>query len=235
MLKRQKPIALLFQSQDLSLSRSRLTKSEISAASLKACPAAEDLSVNLIKVESMVDTDAEAAVEAEQAQEIDQLDIVIANADISNVFARVEDIDLRDPREMSEVNTGGPVSLFRVTYPLVKKMNLKDKPPFLLGSYGASKVALNYGVRRCQLETEWLTSFVCDPGFIETDMGNPGAKFFGMGRAVVPVKVSVSGILKRIDEATREKDSGRLLLYNGTEISYYRLAFIGLEKSEHYY
>ncbi|RYP88506.1 hypothetical protein DL769_000273 [Monosporascus sp. CRB-8-3] len=70
--------------------------------------------------------------------------------------------------------------------------NLKDNTPFLLGSYGASKLALNY----------------CAP-FIQMYVGNAGAKFFSVGQAVVPVKVHVDGIMKHIDETTREKTSRR--------------------------
>ncbi|RYP11818.1 hypothetical protein DL765_007584 [Monosporascus sp. GIB2] len=211
---------------------------EIQAAtSLKACPAAEDSFVNLVKVESTVDTDAEAAVEAVQAQRVEQLDIVITNVGISNVFARVEDIDLKDPREMSggqhqrprfpvpgyvppSEEDGRPqepgAPRFVTTFVAIIQ-NLKDNPPFLLGFYGASKVALNYLVCRRQLETEWPTSFssailvAFSHSFIETDMANTGAKFFGMDQAVVPVK---------LDEASCEKTAGRLLSYNGTEISY---------------
>ncbi|RYP53577.1 hypothetical protein DL768_001441 [Monosporascus sp. mg162] len=107
----------------------------------------------LVKIESTVDTGAKAAVKAVQAQGVDHFDIMIANAGILNIFARVEDIDLKDLREMFEVNTGGPVSLFTATYPVLKK----DGRP--------------RGARDAQ-----------------TDMGNAGAKFFGMGQAVLHVK-----------------------------------------------
>ncbi|RYP70434.1 hypothetical protein DL771_005475 [Monosporascus sp. 5C6A] len=146
-------------------------------------PATEGSSVMLVMVESAVDMDAEAAVKAVQAQGVDHFHIMIANAGVSNVFACVKDIDLKDLREMFEVNTGGTVSLFTATRLMLKK----DGRP--QGARGR-------------------------PGSSDTDMGNAGAKFFGIEQAVVPVKVGVNGIMKHIAEVTREKTLGRLLSYN---------------------
>ncbi|RYP88505.1 hypothetical protein DL769_000272 [Monosporascus sp. CRB-8-3] len=66
------------------------------ANSLNVPPAAEGSSVILVNIASTVDTNAEAAVKAVQAQGVDYLDIVIADAGISNVSACVEDVDPKD-------------------------------------------------------------------------------------------------------------------------------------------
>lgn len=156
------------------------------AASLKAFLAAQGSSVVLVKIDATSDTDANTAVEAVRAAGVDHLDVVIANAGISGAYSRIESLELRDMREMFEVNTLSVVKLFQAVYPLLKKTadtrgpgapkfiaissqaasieDLGDNTPWLLCSYGSSKCALNYIVRRAHFENEWLTAFVVDPG-----------------------------------------------------------------------
>lgn len=156
------------------------------AASLKTFPTAQNSSVLLVKIDSTSDTDANDAVEAMRAAGIDHLDVVIANAGSSCPCERIESLELRDMREMLEVNTLSVVKLFQAVYPLLRQtadargagapkfiavssqaasiQDLGDNTPWLLGSYGTSKCALNYIVRRAHFENEWLTAFVVDPG-----------------------------------------------------------------------
>ena len=154
------------------------------ATSLKSFSAASGSSVTLVKIESTDPATATAAIDTIKAAGVDHLDIVIANAGISGAYSKVDGIDIKDLREMFEVNTVGPVVLYTAAFPLLKatadkggrpifvgistqaasQENLKDNTPFLLGSYGASKTAMNYLVRRAHFETEWLTAFVVDPG-----------------------------------------------------------------------
>ncbi|KAH8680787.1 hypothetical protein BX600DRAFT_519970 [Xylariales sp. PMI_506] len=215
------------------------------ATSLKAVPVAEGSSVVLVEFECREPLTAKAALKTVAAQGVDHLDIVIANAGISGAYAKVDEIEIADLREMFETNTVGTVSLLTAAFPLLKAtadqkgagkpifvaittqassiQNLKDNTPYLLGSYGASKVAINYLVRRAQFETEWLTAFVVDPGshsFSQTDMGNEGAKRFGFDQAFVPVKDSVAGIVKHIDNATRETSSGKFFCHDDSETSF---------------
>ncbi|RYP93293.1 hypothetical protein DL770_000582 [Monosporascus sp. CRB-9-2] len=161
------------------------------------------------------------AFPAAEGPGVDQFDIVIANADIANVFARVEDIDLEDLQEIFETaDFKGPgVPRFVTTF-AVSIQNLRDKTPFLLGSYGASNLALTYIVLRAQSETQWLSSFFCVPGFIQTDTGDAGAKSLGIDQAVVPFNVSVDSIMNHISEATCEKTHGEapLIQWNGDSI-----------------
>ncbi|ROV87035.1 hypothetical protein VSDG_10023 [Cytospora chrysosperma] len=209
------------------------------AESLKAFKAAEGSSVILVKIEGVSETDADETVKVLAAEHgIHSLDIVIANAGIANVWTRVEGIDIKDMREFFEVNTYPVVRLLKAVYPLLKKtsdeggqpifvavsteaasiQDLEKNTPYLLGAYGASKVAVNYIVRRAHFENEWLTAFVVNPGFAQTDMGNFGAKKFGFEQAFVPVVDSVSGLIKHIDGASRETTSGKFLSYDGTEM-----------------
>ncbi len=144
--------------------------------------------MKLVKIDSTKPEDATAAIKEIQAQGVDHLDIVIANAGISGHFSKVDGIEIPHLREFFEVNTVGTVALYTAAFPLLKKTadtkgagkpifialttqassieNLEANTPFLLGAYGASKVAINYLVRRAHYETEWLTAFVIDPGYV---------------------------------------------------------------------
>ena len=71
-----------------------------------------------------------------------------------------------------------------------------------------------YGVR-INAEDDWLNTFVLDPGFVQTDMGNTGAQLLGMKEAPTTLEESVGGMYKLISTATKEKYGGRVVLYTG--------------------
>ncbi len=156
------------------------------AVSLKEITPASGTTLLLVKLESTSETDAEDAAGALRASGISTLDIVIANSGIGNIFSRVEGIDIDDFRKLFDVNTLGPVRLFKAVYPLLQATadkkgtgkpkfvaissnaasltDLEANKEYLLGAYGASKAALNYLVRRAHFETPWLTVFMMNPG-----------------------------------------------------------------------
>ena len=70
--------------------------------------------------------------------------------------------------------------------------------PFPNASYGVSKVALNFVVRKIHFEHEGLVAFPMDPGWVQTDMGNEGAKTFGVEKANITVEESVGGMVKMV-------------------------------------
>ncbi|KAK9793518.1 putative Ketoacyl-synt-domain-containing protein [Seiridium cardinale] len=70
----------------------------------------------------------------------------------------------------------------------------------------------------CRFENKWLTAFLMNPGFVQTDMGNDGAKFFGMEKAFHTIEYSVNGITKKLDESTPESTSGNFYDIDGTEL-----------------
>ena len=53
--------------------------------------------------------------------------------------------------------------------------------------------------------------------FVQTDLGNTGAAFFGMKEATTTIGDSVEGLTKVIDNATREKTSGHFPDFEGGE------------------
>jgi norsolorinic acid ketoreductase len=156
------------------------------AKSLEILPKAEGTSLIVVKIDSETEDDAQAAINTlQQDHGITHLDIVIANAGISPYFSRVEEIDTKVMREMMDVNAFGTLVLLKAVYPLLKSTadggigkprfvaistiaatlgGLEHNTPFLLGAYGASKIVVNYVVRRAQFESPWLNAFVLDPG-----------------------------------------------------------------------
>ncbi|KAK6082373.1 toxin biosynthesis [Seiridium cupressi] len=213
--------------------------SSASVDSLKAVKAASGSSLQIVKIEAKSDTDPFEAVKAIQAAGITYLDIVIANSGISGSYSRLDAANIQDFREYLEVNAVGPLVLYKAVFPLLKAavdkkrtapkflgittnassiQNVEENVPYLLGNYGASKAALNYIVRRLSFENKWLTAFLMNPGFVQTDMGNDGAKFFGMEKAFHTIEYSVNGITKKLDESTPESTSGNFYDIDGKEL-----------------
>lgn len=65
-----------------------------------------------------------------------------------------------------------------------------------------------------------LIAFPIHPGWVQTDMGNAGAKANGLEEAPTSVEECVSGMIDKIDNATREKTSGKFMSYDGQHINW---------------
>ena len=55
-----------------------------------------------------------------------------------------------------------------------------------------------------------------EDSWVQTDMGNTGARYFGLKEAEISRDVSVSGMIKVIDAANRNDTSGKFMFYDGT-------------------
>jgi norsolorinic acid ketoreductase len=73
-----------------------------------------------------------------------------------------------------------------------------ESRPYPTAAYGMSKVMLHWMVRKIHQENENLVAFVVDPGFVQTDMGNSGARRFGMEKAFTTIEESVNFIAKTV-------------------------------------
>ena len=71
-----------------------------------------------------------------------------------------------------------------------------------------------YGIR-INAKDEWLSTFVLDPGFVQTDMGDTAARTFGMEKASFTIDDSVDGMFQVLTMATMEKYGGKVVLYTG--------------------
>ncbi|RFU27136.1 hypothetical protein B7463_g9205, partial [Scytalidium lignicola] len=134
----------------------------------------------IMKIDSASKSDTTDAVEELKTKHgIDSLDIVIANAGISNCMATVLQSPPEQFFEHFAVNTIGPVSLFQATWPLLDhvespkfvvvsskfgSIGLMDYLPFPNVAYGASKAALNFIARKSHFEHEKLLVVPISPG-----------------------------------------------------------------------
>jgi NAD(P)-dependent dehydrogenase (short-subunit alcohol dehydrogenase family) len=77
--------------------------------------------------------------------------------------------------------------------------------------YRASKAALNMAVYSARRDYHDLTLAVIHPGWVQTDMGGPGA--------TVVVRDSVAG-MRKVIETLKPSDSGVFLAYDGRKIAW---------------
>lgn len=159
----------------------------------------------LVRIESTSRTGTAEAVEEIKKQEVTSLNIVVANAGINPLNARLEVID--QLHNILNVNTFSFVTLFKAVHPLLmatvdSKGEGAAKLPAIssyagrlvareasvlakVGSYGTSMLGLNYLVRRAHFENPWLTAWVNDPGFAN---GNATARVFSLSEASVTIE-----------------------------------------------
>jgi len=195
--------------------------------------AAANPNVHIFKLEST--SVAEAAAVAKGIDQIDGegLDVVVANAAIANNWQKVTEIDLGSLAEHHRVNVGGTVILFKAVYPLLLKRQTRKFVAIstlaasmtnffeaATGSvYGSSKAALNYVLKSiaAELGPEGFIAFPLNPGLVDTEMGRGASDTFGWGEIALKAHESVAGMLKVIDNATKEQN-GHFLSYDETEI-----------------
>ena len=153
-----------------------------SSQSLQSLPKGESSRLVVVKIDSKTSTDPAAAVETLQREHgIDHLDVVIANAGISQDFSPVHGVSIPVLREHIEVNGYGPIYLYQAIYPLLKKsknptfvgvgsplgsIGGMEQRPYPCAAYGPSKAILHWIVRKIHLENEDFVSFVADPGLV---------------------------------------------------------------------
>ncbi|KAK4691480.1 hypothetical protein P7C71_g5527, partial [Lecanoromycetidae sp. Uapishka_2] len=184
------------------------------ALALSTLPKGHSSVLITVKLDSAIESDAASAVHTiATAHAITALDIVVANAGISRSWPKVADADLAGLREHFEINVLGPLALFKATLPLLEKANAPkfvtmssgagsiggmEMAPIPNSSYGPSKAALNYLTRKMHFEHEWLIAFPIDPGWVQTEMGNTGARHFGMEKAYTSVEDCVKGVVNLV-------------------------------------
>jgi len=185
--------------------------------------------VVVVKLDQGSRTDAKEAVAELQKKGIKQLDIVIANAAINPTGAWFKDLDLDQMEELWKVNVRGPLVLFQATHELIPPKTGK----FIVvssgagrigriqrkggGSYGQTKASINFMVAQLHKEHDDLIVQAINPGWVPTDMGLEGAKRAGMDDTPNRLEQTIPGMLKVIDEATKEETSGKMYEWSGGE------------------
>jgi NAD(P)-dependent dehydrogenase (short-subunit alcohol dehydrogenase family) len=95
--------------------------SDSPSKSLADLPKGKDTKLIIVKIDSKSESDPAAAIKEIEAQGIDHLDIVIANAGIATVYPTVADLKISDFEEHIKVNVYGVVLLYQATAPLLRK------------------------------------------------------------------------------------------------------------------
>ncbi|KAL2814907.1 hypothetical protein BDW59DRAFT_154100 [Aspergillus cavernicola] len=204
---------------------------DAASQSLTSLPKGPNSNLIIVKIDSKSPTDPTTAIQTLEDHGINHLDIVIANAGISQGMSPVHSVPIDTIREHIDVNGLGPIYLYQAVYPLLKKSQKPifvgvgsplgsiggmEQRPFPVAAYGPSKAILHWIVRKIHFENEEFISFVADPGFPQTDMGNAGAKSVGLEKAFQTVEESVGGVVKTIDGATRESVGGQFRVWDGS-------------------
>ncbi|KAI6080371.1 NAD(P)-binding protein [Hypoxylon rubiginosum] len=196
-------------------------------AQLEASPKGNGSRLILVKVESSSLTDARDAVEEMEAAGIDHIDILIPNAGTSPPVESLETVDLGVVASAFHVNALGPLSLYQACYALLRKSNdakfmpitsaagtisgMEQGHTFVAPSYCISKAALNWITLAAHCGNTWLTAVAINLGLAATDMGNKTAKYLGLEKAPWTAEQSAEKIMKLIDEADRDKCSGKFM------------------------
>jgi norsolorinic acid ketoreductase len=188
--------------------------SSVSSKALSALPTGKGSKVIVVKLDASHETDAQTAVnELKSTYGITHLDTVIANAGIANYWGPTDTTPVGAFQDHFNINTIGTLTLFQATRPLLEKSSSPkfvyistvvgsigdlEKWPLQGVSYGASKAAANYIIRKLHIEHPNLTIFPIHPGWVQTDMGNDGAVANGLDEAPVTLKDSIDGLVSKV-------------------------------------
>ncbi|WYZ41093.1 hypothetical protein EsH8_IV_001434 [Colletotrichum jinshuiense] len=199
-----------------------------SAKALAELPKGEGSSLVVVKFDVTSKTDGIEAVKQLEAQGIDHLDIVIANAGVCFAWPKVSEITVEEIEGHYVPNVYGLIFTYQATLPLLKKSkngkwitigscsawltNQLDMPN---AAYGTSKVVGHWLTKSIHREEPELVAFPIDPGWVQTDLGNNGAHYFGHEQAPLSVGDVTDGIIKVVEEATRESHGGKLVQWDG--------------------
>jgi norsolorinic acid ketoreductase len=74
---------------------------------------------------------------------------------------------------------------------------------------------VNWFTVRITSEKPWLNGFVLEAGRVQTDLGNAGALHFGAEQAETTIDAFCNGMIKVINESTKEKDDGKMIGWEG--------------------
>jgi len=179
--------------------------------------------------------DNKAAVEFVK-EKAGRLDVVIANAGMGRSIESLAAESTDEMRAHWDVNVGGPHVLFKAVYSLLcqeSPRGASDPPPkfvtissigasieigtaFNFIAYGASKVAVNYMMRKIHFEHEkdGIVAFPLCPGAVDTNMWTVVKEKFKTMTVSSPDE-SAKDLMRVIDGATRESCSGKFMNHKG--------------------
>jgi NAD(P)-dependent dehydrogenase (short-subunit alcohol dehydrogenase family) len=187
---------------------------------------ARELSALGVRIEQLDVADADSVSTFVRRLAGTPIDVLINNAGVGDAGPPLEGLSMDDVEHAYRVNALGPLRVTQALLPNLRagKRRLVIGMTSGLGSvsrnesggwyaYRASKAALNQLFRTMaeELEKERFTFVVLCPGWVQTDMGGPGAP--------TSVKDSVRGLLKVID-GLKPSDTSRFLNHRGKEVAW---------------
>ncbi|KAI4717642.1 putative NADP(+)-dependent dehydrogenase [Aureobasidium sp. EXF-10727] len=212
--------------------------SSAAAKTLNDITKASGTNLHIVKVEARSDTDCLSAITSIKDQGLTHLDLVIANSGFYDPPAepQVAHITGQALLDILDVNAMGWVRLFQATLPLLQNADkgvfvymssaagsiaATGDMPFPVGIYGASKAAANFLVRRAHQEHPELTIFALHPGAVKTPGALQVIESMGMTDAsdfFIDLETSINGMVKVLDNATKEETSGKFLAFDGSVV-----------------
>jgi NAD(P)-dependent dehydrogenase (short-subunit alcohol dehydrogenase family) len=198
--------------------------------------AKENKNIHVIKLDVNSKRDNEKAAE-EVKKIVDKVDVLYVNAGIANSYAPITVVEEDDLERHFRTNVFGAIFTFQAIYPLLQKgsdktvvfvstivASLLGFLPFITGSYGPSKAALNHVVRQIDLELKdsGFKVVAIHPGLVSSDMGSLGLEQFkktGVDISAIPVitpESSASQIVKTVN-ALDKSTGAEFLNYDGSE------------------
>ncbi|KAI9369629.1 putative NADP(+)-dependent dehydrogenase [Aspergillus egyptiacus] len=181
------------------------------------------------------DSAEQAATTLRTQHQLDHIDTVVANAGICDHWGPLVEVGEQDVMAHFEVNTLGPLRLFKAMAPLLQRAKTPKfiyistllasiggigKMYTLTGPYGMSKAAGNYFVRKIHAEDDRLVTLAIDPGLVQTDLGDRAAQYYGLEKAPVTLEDSVRGIVAQIDMAHKSTTSGSFVNIAGEKVDW---------------
>lgn len=170
----------------------------------------------------------------------DGIDYLLYNAGISKSPFPVLQATRDDWLKHYETNTVGPIEVFKVVYPFLKKRDTKVAVftsslagsvggyfPFPNSAYGQSKAALNYSIVELshELQPEGFTIVATHPGLVRTDMTSelpnllPEEISEKLLSIIISPEESADGLYKyAVSGAKQETHNGKFLQYDGNEL-----------------
>ncbi|KAF7863843.1 hypothetical protein EAF04_006808 [Stromatinia cepivora] len=206
-----------------------------SIAELKSTEPASGSKLLLVHIDNTSPDDPKKALADIEAAGIEHIDVVFANAGGSPPVVDLENVSSKDMISSFQTNAIGHLVLFQTLRPLLQKSKspkwasissiggsigtIGTLNTYITPAYGASKAALNWLTRAIHCSQPWLVILAFHPGLVQTGPGNWIARNMGMEQAPTSINESVTNLVTKLEEATRDKYSGKFIdATEGSEI-----------------
>ncbi|KAH7324056.1 hypothetical protein BKA65DRAFT_555716 [Rhexocercosporidium sp. MPI-PUGE-AT-0058] len=172
--------------------------------SLHSLPKGTNTNIHVVKIDSFSKTEPYIAINTLRSLGISHIDVVISAVGIAKLNT-IEDMPLEEYEEvLMERREAGEVCVYQCGGGSLSEM---QKYPYPNASYASSKALANALVVKMGMENEWLITLCIHPGLVQTDMGNLGARAFGLEEAPLTLEDSSKNTAHIIDDATKEGHS----------------------------